>query len=540
MPMNTNFEQLIKQELELRKLLEELDTLPKTPQIELQKQKIQTYIDKITPSILSGFNQKFKEITEKLPNEFEKEKPTPLKEPQNTPTPCKDLVVSAPKDKTYITYHNNANKVNLGKLSEREANLLFAIFQRLKDQGNTLIRFEPQDLKRMIMVKSNLTNRQLLQVLKNLLDNISGANFWIIREHVENGEIYEDHTSYMLFKQFDIRIHKPTQTIEYLEVQLNDSYQYLLNNLGMGQYTSFKLIEFQQVRGKYAKTLYRLLKQYKSTGILSVEWTQFRELLDIPKDYEMRNIDQKVLTPSLKELRKIYPFEHLSYKKERRSHDKRKVTHIDFYFEQLPKGETKKQKQADKQRAQRDIKLIAWDIHNQIAKRNAKATMEARFLELKTLIGYQFKHNNGTILQINNATFEKNQMFLHVSTNKNSQKFLVSNKTFALELLFVNGYSLKKDSLLEEIDPPKIHPITNEPIKEFDEYIGKTIHITNFNVDKCPEGINNYLKITRIAKLNDNRICVSVQDVDKPEKLLKPFIAKDEKHLKNWFKKHYR
>ncbi|WP_437342452.1 replication initiation protein [Helicobacter pylori] len=539
--MNTNFEQLRKQELELRKLLEELETLPQTPQIKLQKQKIQTYIDKITPSILSGFDQKFKEIIENLSNEFEKEKSTPLKEPQTTPTPCKDLVVSTPKDNTYTTYHNNANKVNLGKLSEREANLLFAIFQRLKDQGNTLIRFEPQDLKRMIMVKSNLTNRQLLQILKNLLDNIGGANFWIIREHVENGEIYEDHTSYMLFKQFDIRIHKPTQTIEYLEVQLNDSYHYLLNNLGMGgQYTSFKLLEFQRVRGKYAKTLYRLLKQYKSTGILSVEWDQFRELLDIPKDYKMENIDQKVLTPSLKELRKIYPFEHLSYKKERKSHDKRKVTHIDFYFEQLPQSETKQQKQKDKQRAQRDIKLIAWDIHNQIAKRNAKATIEARFLELKTLIGYQFRHNNGTILQIDNATFEKNQMFLHVSTSKNSQKFLVSNKTFALELLFVNGYSLKKDSLLEEIDPPKIHPITNEPIKEFEEYIGKTIHITNFNVDQCPEGINNYLKITRIVKLNDNRICVSVQDVDKPEKLLKPFIAKDEKHLKNWFKKHYR
>ncbi|MDU9740231.1 RepA, partial [Helicobacter pylori] len=31
MPINTNFEQLRKQELELRKLLEELDTLPQTP-----------------------------------------------------------------------------------------------------------------------------------------------------------------------------------------------------------------------------------------------------------------------------------------------------------------------------------------------------------------------------------------------------------------------------------------------------------------------------------------------------------------------------
>ncbi len=538
------FDQLESQRSDLQKVLKELDTLPQTSQIELQKQEIQDRINKITDTIIKELLSKHEIKKEELEHTL-KEKPTPLKEPQTTPTPCKDLVVSTPKDNAYTTYHNNANKVNLGKLSEREANLLFAIFQKLKDQGNTLIRFEPQDLKRMIMVKSNLTNRQLLQILKNLLDNIGGANFWIIREHVENGEIYEDHTSYMLFKQFEIRIHKPTQNIEYLEVQLNDSYQYLLNNLGMGgQYTSFKLLEFQRVRGKYAKTLYRLLKQYKSTGILSVEWSQFRELLDIPKDYKMENIDQKVLNPSLKELRKIYPFEHLSYKKERRSHDKRKVTHIDFYFEQLPQGETKKQKQANKQRAKRDIKLVAWDIHNQIAKRNAKATMEARFLELKTLIGYQFRHNDsGIILQIDNATFEKNQMLLHVSYPKsknNPQKLRVSNKTFALEFLFVNGYILKKDSLLEEIEPPKIHPITNEPIKEFAEYIGKTIHITNFNVDKCPEGINNYLKITRIVKLNDNRICISIQDVDKPDKLLKPFIAKDEKHLKNWFKKHYR
>ncbi|MDZ7551557.1 replication initiation protein, partial [Helicobacter pylori] len=88
MSMNTNFDQLRKQELELRKLLEELDTFPQTQQIKLQKQKIQTYINKITPSILSGFNQKFKEITESL-NEFEKEEPTPNKDPQTTPTPCK-------------------------------------------------------------------------------------------------------------------------------------------------------------------------------------------------------------------------------------------------------------------------------------------------------------------------------------------------------------------------------------------------------------------------------------------------------------------
>ncbi|MFP6072275.1 replication initiation protein [Helicobacter pylori] len=545
MPMNTNFKQLRKQELELRKLLEELDTLPQTPQIKLQKQKIQTYIDKITPSILSGFNQKFKEITEKLPNEFEKEKPTPTKAPQTTPTPCKDLVVSTPKDNTYTTYHNNANKVNLGKLSEREANLLFAIFQRLKDQGNTLIRFEPQDLKRMLGIKISYDN--LTRTARSMWNKIKTADFWEVRDIIVNGRECVSEKNYMLFQVCEIVSDKETREFLYMDIQLNTGYNYLLNNLGMGgQYTSFKILEFQRVRGKYAKTLYRLLKQYKSTGILSVEWSQFRELLDIPKDYKMRNIDQKVLTPSLKELRKIYPFEHLSYKKERKSHDKRKVTHIDFYFEQLPQGETKKQKQADKQRAQRDIKLVAWDIKRQGIIKRSKETLEVREMDLKSLMGSLFENHNGVILKVENITKEKNQFFMHVSfPNRKSepQKIPVSDKRYALELLYVSkGFTFKKDNLLQEIETftPNIHPITNKPIKEFSEYIGKTINITNFNVDQCPEGINNYLKITRIVKLNDNRICISVQDVDKPEKLLKPFIAKDEKHLKNWFKKYYR
>ncbi len=520
-------------QLDLQKALKILDTLPQTPQVKLQKQEIQKRINKITDTTIKELLSKHEKETQEPTLRKE---PTPTKEPQTTPTQCKNLVVTTPKDNTYTTYHNNANKVNLGKLSEREANLLFAIFQKLKDQGNTLIRFEPQDLKRMLNI--DISNERLSEVVIKLWDSIKTADFWKISE-TETSIIQEN---YMLFSRCKIELNKPSKDLKYLEIQLNDNYQYLLNNLGIGQYTSFNLLEFQRVRGKYAKTLYRLLKQYKSTGILSVEWSQFRELLDIPKDYDMRSIDNFVLKIALKELRKIYPFEHLSYKKERKSHDKRKVTHIDFYFEQLPQGETKKQKQADKQRAKRDIKLVALDINNQIAKRNAKATIEARFLELKTLIGYQFRHNDsGIILQIDNTTFEKNQMFLHVSYPKskhNPQKFLVSNKTFALELLYVNGYSLKKDML--EIDPPSIHPITNEPIKEFAQYIGKTINITNNNVDQCPEGINNYLKITRIVKLNDNRICISVQDVDKPEKLLKPFIAKDEKHLKNWFKKHYR
>ncbi|RPF67101.1 RepB family plasmid replication initiator protein, partial [Helicobacter pylori] len=295
------FDQLESQRSDLQKVLKELDTLPQTPRIELQKQEIQDRINKITDTII-------KELLSKHEIKKEELEPTLTQEP----TPCKDLVVTTPKDKTYITYHNNANKVNLGKLSEREANLLFAIFQRLKDQGNTLIRFEPQDLRRMLGIKISYDN--LTRTARSMWNKIKTADFWEVRDIIVNGRECVSEKNYMLFQVCEIVSDKETREFLYMDIQLNTGYNYLLNNLGMGgQYTSFKLLEFQRVRGKYAKMLYRLLKQYKSTGILSVEWSQFRELLDIPKDYKMENIDQKVLTPSLRELHKIYPFENLSF-----------------------------------------------------------------------------------------------------------------------------------------------------------------------------------------------------------------------------------
>ncbi|OOP87515.1 replication initiation protein, partial [Helicobacter pylori] len=96
------FDQLESQRSDLQKVLKELDTLPQTPRIELQKQEIQDRINKITDTII-------KELLSKHEIKKEELEPTLTQEP----TPCKDLVVSTPKDKTYITYHNNANKVNL-------------------------------------------------------------------------------------------------------------------------------------------------------------------------------------------------------------------------------------------------------------------------------------------------------------------------------------------------------------------------------------------------------------------------------------------
>ncbi len=44
--------------------------------------------------------------------------------------------------------------------------------------------------------------------------------------------------------------------------------------------------------------------QYRSTGYYVVRIEEFRSLMDIPEYYQMGNIDQKVLNPALRELKK--------------------------------------------------------------------------------------------------------------------------------------------------------------------------------------------------------------------------------------------
>ncbi|RVZ92389.1 replication initiation protein, partial [Helicobacter pylori] len=75
------FDQLESQRSDLQKVLKELDTLPKTPQIELQKQEIQDRINKITDTIIKELLSKHEKETQEPTLRKE---PTPTKAPQTT------------------------------------------------------------------------------------------------------------------------------------------------------------------------------------------------------------------------------------------------------------------------------------------------------------------------------------------------------------------------------------------------------------------------------------------------------------------------
>ncbi|MBX2655343.1 replication initiation protein, partial [Campylobacter jejuni] len=102
------------------------------------------------------------------------------------------------------------------------------------------------------------------------------------------------------------------------------------------------LAEFAELSGKYTKTLYRLLKQFRTTGKAYFEWEEFCRIMKIPENYRQIDIDQRILKPAIKELSKErnlfdqirVPFKNLAYEKEKTAGRGRggKVSGITFTF----------------------------------------------------------------------------------------------------------------------------------------------------------------------------------------------------------------
>ncbi|HDX6248811.1 TPA: replication initiation protein, partial [Campylobacter fetus subsp. venerealis] len=165
----------------------------------------------------------------------------------------------------------------------------------------------------------------------------------------EEKKIYKN-IRFNLFTEFCIKSYDEEVTdIISIELGVNPRFAYLIGEL-TANFTSFELKEFIGISGKYSKTLYRLLKQFRNSGkciIYSKKWDEFRDFMDIPESYLPHHIDQRVLNPAVKELsaeRDLFNnkkpiFENLTYKKIKDPKGRGrggKVIGIEFYFTPEP------------------------------------------------------------------------------------------------------------------------------------------------------------------------------------------------------------
>lgn len=223
-----------------------------------------------------------------------------------------------------VKYHNNLNLISFKGFSEGELNILFAIFSKLKEQGNKTLLISFAEFKEIISYERS--NQRFEILLSNTFQKIQQL---IIKEN--NKTMF---SQYILFPT--IEANKKEKEIK---INVNDCFLNLFNKL-RNNFTRFELIEFTNISSKYTKNIYRLLKQYKQTGMLKINFENFKEILDIPKKYTMSDIDKRIIKPAIKELteetnlfnqRRVF-FENLRYIKKKQQGKGNKIQEIIFLF----------------------------------------------------------------------------------------------------------------------------------------------------------------------------------------------------------------
>lgn len=194
------------------------------------------------------------------------------------------------RKKEVVKYQNSMNTATIRTWTEREMDIFFSIVAKIRDKSTKNMIFSFEELRNLTNFKSNISKKEFVNELVNVSKKLSSLNYLERSADGMNAKLF------ILFQTFDIRGNEETLT-----VSVHHEFEYVFNRIGM-EFTQFELEEFLDVSSTYAKTAYRLLKQYRTTGFWKVTLEDFKLLLDIPKSYRPSNIDQQIIKPILEQL----------------------------------------------------------------------------------------------------------------------------------------------------------------------------------------------------------------------------------------------
>ena len=193
-----------------------------------------------------------------------------------------------------VKYHHELNTIPLRKFSPVEMNLFFSIISRLRDKGDQTVRFSFDQLKDLSDYKAT-ANARFIDDLKSTYEKILSLRFG---RRSESGLSVE---MFVMFTRFKIN---GDADEPFVDIQLFEDALPLLN--GLDEWVRYSLQQFNDLQSSYSKTMFRLLKQFRTTGYAYFSKEDFNELLDIPKSYRESDVNKKVLKPIKEELTPLF------------------------------------------------------------------------------------------------------------------------------------------------------------------------------------------------------------------------------------------
>lgn len=201
-----------------------------------------------------------------------------------------------------VKHHNDLNTVIMRKWTAEEMNFFFAIITKARDKGTSDLIFDKHQLAELANYSIE-HNKRFYDTMDSLANNISQLRYI---EKTKNSIEYMP-----LFTRFKVEWEDDLSDMQ-AQVSVSPLFEYILNKLS-ANFTQYELQEFTSIRSTYAKTAYRLLKQWRTVGRKEFKIDEFKLLLDMPSSYKSSEIDRAVITPILKQLSPY--FEDLKVKK---------------------------------------------------------------------------------------------------------------------------------------------------------------------------------------------------------------------------------
>lgn len=188
-----------------------------------------------------------------------------------------------------VKYDNELNSVPFRKFNNREFNIFFSMISKLREQGTKKVTFSFDDIKELSDYKQH--GKNFINDLDSLYTKMLSLKIWRKSKHISE--------KWVLFIYYQIDEDNRTITIA-----INPDMEGIVNSLA--QWTRFALKQFVDLRSTYSKTVFRLLKQYRTVGKRYFSVDEFRTLLDIPESYASNDINKRVLRPIKEELPSLF------------------------------------------------------------------------------------------------------------------------------------------------------------------------------------------------------------------------------------------
>lgn len=205
--------------------------------------------------------------------------------------------VKKSKSKSEIVVHNEFNEVSMRQWTAKEMDLFIAIVSKVMNKKQDVVTLDTEELRTIISEKKNLDRWK--ETVVSVVNKIGELKY-----HSYTDKAY---SLVFPFSKFDVFFDEKK-----IEIKVSEHFEKIVNViLKNGEFTFYELEEFVQIKSTYAKTMYRHLKQWRTTGKAEFPIERFREMLDVPESYTSGEVTRRVVFQIMKELSPF--FEDLKY-----------------------------------------------------------------------------------------------------------------------------------------------------------------------------------------------------------------------------------